>query len=370
MTKKDILNSLKKVILSENSGTPGITVTKKNLTTSKKFNDEYYKEVDKKMKDYEKIEKDDFEDPKVILTDEEIEEENISGSGMEGLTYDEEEGENFKKFEKRNDELNKPSKDYYLKKDEINDIPKKMKKAGDKYKEEKKKFHNTPPVRTVAAESTIKRLKYKTQFVNEDITFNLIPQEFKSNNLIFEMTDGVKTYKIRWEGNKDNGKPIVLLFKDQERINEEVQKMERLINYNTRDQLVNKTNVLIEEQELKNFIGERKKVLVEQTTIPATSPTTVPQNSDNEDQYSFNKVDGDITQVSIMLNGKPVPLFRYDQFGNLTILLNHPKLTGGLAQAVSMNKKTPGFETNFKKTIINPKNKFLNIKLDAIGISV
>ena len=369
MTKKDILNNLKKVILSENSGTPGITVTKKNLTTSKKFNDEYYKEVDKKMKDYEKIEKDDFEDPKVTLTAEETEEENISGSGMEGLTYDEEEGENFKKFEKRNNELNKPSKDYYLKKDEINDIPKKMKKAGDKYKEQKKKFHNTPPVRTVAAESTIKRLKYKTQFVNEDIALKLIPQEFKSNNTIFEMTDGVKTYKIRWEGNKDNGKPIVLLFKDQERINEEVQKMERLINYNTRDQLINKTNVLIEEQELKNFISDRKKVLTEQTTsTPATSTTTIPQNSDNEDQYSFDEVNGR-TQVSIILNGKPNPLFDYDNTGNLRIFKNDPKLIDGLKQVVSAKIKNVGFITRIKKFITDPKNR-LNINPEAIGISL
>ena len=193
MTKKDILNKIKRTILGEDS-TPGIAVTKKVQKSEKDFNDEYYRETDKKFKDYDKIKEDDFDTPKVNADEEQ--EKSYGGSGMEGLTYDNEGTEVEKKFQKRVDDLNKPSKDYYLKKDEINDVYGKLKGKSKNYKEDKKKFQNTPPVRAVQAETTIKRLTYKTEFLNESIAFNLIPEDFKKDSLVFEMTDGNKLYKI------------------------------------------------------------------------------------------------------------------------------------------------------------------------------
>lgn len=259
MTKKDILNKIKRTILGEDS-TPGISTTKKVQKSDKQFNDQYYKEANKKFKDYLNIEDDSFETPKVN-TDDELE-LTYHGSGMEGLSYDNEGTEVEKKFVKRNDDLNKPSKDYYLKKDEINDVYSKKKKEGKSYRNQKKVFQNTPPVRAIAAEkvkseNTIKRLTYKTEFVNENFALNLIPQEFKKNDMIFEMTDGNKLLKIRWEGSPTKGRPIVLLSKDGKKINEELKRMHQLFEYNSKDNFSG-TNLIVEEKEFSRIINKFK----------------------------------------------------------------------------------------------------------------
>ncbi len=368
MTKKDIIDAMKDKFLLENSGTPGITVTKKNLKTTKGFNDEYYKDVDKKMKDYEKIEDDDFEDPKFGGDEEE---ELFVGSGMEGITYDDEDSENYKKFEKRNTELNKPSDDYYLEKDEIDDVPGKLKTAGKKYKENRKENSNTPPVRTTAAESTIKRLKYKSEFISESQTMSLIPKEFKSNNTIFEMTDSIKTYKIRWEGDENNGKPVILLFKDQREINEEIEVMNRLINYNPKDQLTNKTNILLEEQEFKNTMSLFRKNVNEQTTTGVETPAEVSDSSNTSIDSDGNKyyitVVGGQKLVSVEPNnlpGKKFDLFTFEPGTNkITVTrndvmnqkgvysnLNYLKYGLGL---IFSTEKVKNQNTNFNQNILD-----------------
>jgi len=255
MTKKDILNKIKNKILGEDA-TPGISVTKKVQKSEKDFSDEYYKETDKKFKDYLGIKKDDFKAPKVNADSEQ--EKSYGGSGMEGLTYDNEGTEVAKQFDKRVDDLNKPSKDYYLKKDEVNDVYGKLKGKTKDYKSDKKKFQNTPPVRAVKAESTIKRLSYKTEFIDESTALRLIPEDFKQDNLIFEMTDGNKLLKIRWEGGKKYGKPVVLLSKDNKKINNELEKMYHLFEYNSRNSF-GKTNLLTEQKEFNNYFKTKNK---------------------------------------------------------------------------------------------------------------
>lgn len=255
MTKKEIINKIKRTILGED-GTPGITVTKKVQKSEKDFNDEYYREADKKFKDYDKIKEDDFDDPKVNADAEQ--EKSYGGSGMEGLTYDNEGTEVEKNFQKRVDDLNKPSKDYYLKKDEIDDTYSKLKNKAKDYKSDKKKFQNTPPVRAVQAESKVKRLTYKTKFVNESTAFNLIPEDFKKDNLVFEMTDGNKLMKIRWEGNTTHGRPVVLLSKDKEKISKELEKMHHLFEYNSRDSF-GKSNLLTEEKQFNSYFESKNK---------------------------------------------------------------------------------------------------------------
>lgn len=259
MTKKDILNKIKRTILGEDS-TPGITVTKKVQKSEKDFSDEYYKETDKKFKNYLGIKKDDFKDPKVNADEEQ--EKSYGGSGMEGLTYDNEGTEVAKQFEKRNDDLNKPSKDYYLTKDEVNDVYSKLKGKAKNYNSDKKKFQNTKPVRAVEAnvqsESTIKRLTYKTEFTNDTTALKLIPENFKKDNLVFEMTDGNKLLKVRWEGGKEYGKAVVLLSKDKKKINEELDRMHKLFEYNSRESF-GKTNLLTEEKQFNKFFESKNK---------------------------------------------------------------------------------------------------------------
>jgi hypothetical protein len=262
MKKIEILDKINKIVLRESrkhifeDTEPGISVTNKVKKTEKSFNDEYYKETDKKFKDYLNLGDDKFDTPKVV--DDENQEKMYGGSGMEGLTYDNEGTEVEKKFTKRVKDLNKPSKDYYLKKDEIDDTFSKLEKKATDYKKDKKKFQNTPPVRAVKAESTIKRLTYKTKFIDESTTFRLIPDDFKKNDLIFEMTDGNKLLKVRWEGSKEKGRPIILLSKDKEKISNELEKMKHLFEYNSRDTF-GKTNLLTETDELQNILKSNRE---------------------------------------------------------------------------------------------------------------
>lgn len=261
MTKKDILNKIKRTILGEDS-TPGIVNTNKVQKTDKKFNDEYYKSANKKFKDYLGLKKDTFDVPKVN-TDDELE-LTYHGSGMEGLTYDNEGTEVEKKFVKRNDDLNKPSKDYYLKKDEINDVYKKKKKEGESYRKQKKIFQNTPPVRAIAAEkikseNTIKRLTFKNEFISESAALKLIPEEFKKNDMVFEMTDGNKLLKVRWEGSANKGNPVILLNKDEKKINEELNRMYQLFEYNSREKF-GKSNLMTEDIELQKTLNKFKNI--------------------------------------------------------------------------------------------------------------
>lgn len=271
MTKKDILNKIKRTILGEDT-TPGITNTKKVQKTEKQFSDEYYKETDKKFKDYLGIKKDTFDTPKVNA--DEKQEKSYGGSGMEGLTYDNEGTEVEKKFKKRNDDLNKPSKDYYLKKDEVNDVYAKLKTKAKDYQEDKKKFQNTKPVRAIKAESTMKRLTYKKEFLSENAALSLIPEEFKKDDLVFEMTDGNKMMRVRWEGGK-NGKAVVLLSKDSGKINEELDRMHKLFEYNSRETL-GKSNLLTEEKEFHNMINKFKG---SDEATPTTQSTSTPAST-------------------------------------------------------------------------------------------
>lgn len=86
--------------------------------------------------------------------------------------------------------------------------------------------NNNPEIK----ESEMKRLKFKNPFNGQKNALNLIPEHYKVDNKIFEMTDGVETYKVRWEGKA----PIVLEARNQNKINEEVEKMKHLFSYNSR----------------------------------------------------------------------------------------------------------------------------------------
>lgn len=86
--------------------------------------------------------------------------------------------------------------------------------------------NNNPEIK----ESEMKRLKFKNPFNGQKNALNLIPEHYKVDNKIFEMTDGVETYKVRWEGKT----PIVLEARNQNKINEEVEKMKHLFSYNSR----------------------------------------------------------------------------------------------------------------------------------------
>ena len=84
---------------------------------------------------------------------------------------------------------------------------------------------------------TMKRLRFKQEFNGVGNALKLIPETYKVNDKIFEMTDGNETYKIRWEGSLTEGKAVVLTAADKKMVNEDIEKMKHLFNYKSHETL-------------------------------------------------------------------------------------------------------------------------------------
>lgn len=283
MKKSDILKKISEQvargILNPNVGEPvGLKITKQALGKSKKENDEYYKSLDKKFTDYLKMGGKDEPSPKVNMTDEER--KMYYGTGMEGLKYDDEGTPKYEKFVKRNEELNKPSKDYYLDKDEVDDSYDRIMKDGKAYRKHKyekpDEYQKTPKVR-VTKESvnkkTMKQLNFKKPFLTQERVMKLIPESFKVDGNKFKMSDGVETYTIKWEGNTKTGTPTPLQYKNGTLIKEDVSKMKHLYDYNSQDTLMKTNDALTENQIFSELLG-KSRLLKEQDTTTAPTGTT------------------------------------------------------------------------------------------------
>lgn len=289
MKKSDILKKISEQvargILNPDAGEPvGLKITKQALGKSKKENDEYYKSLDKKFTDYLKMGGKDEPSPKVNMTDEER--KMYYGTGMEGLKYDDEGTPKYEKFVKRNEELNKPSKDYYLDKDGVDDSYDRIMKDGKAYKKHKyekpDEYQKTPKVR-VTKESvnkkTMKQLNFKKPFLTQERVMKLIPESFKVNGNKFKMSDGVETYTIKWEGNTKTGTPTPLQYKNGTLIKEDVSKMKHLYDYNSQDTLMKTNDALTENQIFSEMLGKTRLLKEQDTTV---TPTTTPTTSDGK----------------------------------------------------------------------------------------
>jgi hypothetical protein len=78
---------------------------------------------------------------------------------------------------------------------------------------------------------TMKRLRFKSEFNGVGNALKLIPESYKVDNKIFEMTDGNENYRIRWEGSSEDGSAVVLMAADKKLVNEDIQRMKALFNY-------------------------------------------------------------------------------------------------------------------------------------------
>lgn len=169
LKETDFINLVTKMVneainTGSGNGVPGISVTKKAQNGSKKENDEYAKEVEKKMKDYLSFDGNDNPEfpnqiggDKMAVQNGEEEEEIVDdnrGRMMVDINYDNEPSETFKK--RADDALNGSSK-MGNPKDAANTVPsklgKKIKKEGEKLQKIKKEeplYNKEPaPIRSV-----------------------------------------------------------------------------------------------------------------------------------------------------------------------------------------------------------------------------
>lgn len=109
-------------------------------------------------------------------------------------------------------------------------------------KDSRAQQHGTNPVdenknNKSQIKETMKRLKFKKEFNGVGNALKLIPETYKVDNKVFEMTDGNESYKIRWEGSLTEGRAVVLLASDKKMVSEDMQKMKHLMGYKSHETL-------------------------------------------------------------------------------------------------------------------------------------
>lgn len=120
---------------------------------------------------------------------------------------------------------------------------------------------------------SMKRLKFKKEFNGVGNALKLIPEHYKTNEKVFEMTDGNESYKIRWEGTLTEGSAVVLTAKNNTMVNEDLQKMKHLFNYKSSDTLGTvKGQARIDENKAFEDVWKKTKKLMEGEDIESVEP--------------------------------------------------------------------------------------------------
>ena len=274
--KKKFLTKNTKVTIKEETSPNGLKTYEKVHKEDATINKDALKAIGKKLEDYYGDELKEL-DP-VLKVDREQEstgdvnvyDVEALGSGMQGLKYDDEGSETFKTFMKRMDDLNDTSeydkefgtKDGFGETDEKNDTYEKLTKASDEYKKNKydgeNPQHQTPRVRVTneSKSNKMKRLNFKNEFTSVEEVKELIPENYKVDEHTFLMTDGNQTYKMRWD--KSLNEATVLNFRNEKSINENVDKMKKLYDFQYGDTNT-KTNDYIKETKVFKTLMESVK---------------------------------------------------------------------------------------------------------------
>lgn len=107
----------------------------------------------------------------------------------------------------------------------------------------------------------MKRVKFKKEFNSINEALNKVPETLKEDNKVFEMTDGNKTLKVRWEGTVTEGEAIALSVEDNKLINEDMTHMKHLMGYNSEDTIGTHkgSGRLMEEKKFRELLSSSKK---------------------------------------------------------------------------------------------------------------
>jgi uncharacterized protein YukE len=129
------------------------------------------------------------------------------------------------------------------------------------------KDNNKPKIK-----ESMKRLNFKKEFKGVGNALKMIPESYKVDNKVFEMTDGNESYKIRWEGTLTEGKAVVLVASDKTMVNEDMQKMKHLMGYKSQDTLgLVRGKSRINENAVFSDMYKKSKALLEGEDIDDSS---------------------------------------------------------------------------------------------------
>jgi hypothetical protein len=114
-------------------------------------------------------------------------------------------------------------------------------------------------------ENKMKRLVFKNPFNGLDNALNLIPETYKIDDKVFEITDGNESYKVRWEGTLTEGRAIVLMGSSKEQVNEDISKIKHLMGYSSEKTLgtLKGNQRLDENKRFSDIWGKTKSLLTE-----------------------------------------------------------------------------------------------------------
>lgn len=312
--KDTIKNKLR--ILAEDS-VPGLTVTKAVQAKSKTLNKAANKETEKNIKAFDgaakKEEKDIVKKFPAEGADKEFHDEMEIRNGQEMVKYDREPNQRFKDRAKASIEGdstmgNKGGKDMGNAEESWNasddDFGKNLVKTVKK--SNKKRDDGTPTLnqmgddievsngkskgskrpiavsennnennnQTIKEESKMKRLRFKNPFNGIGNALNLIPESYKVDAKVFEMTDNNENYRIRWEGSLTEGKAVVLMASDKKMINEDIEKMKHLFNYKSETTLgtLKGKERVNENESFQNIWNKTKTLLNEEQVFTGVAP--------------------------------------------------------------------------------------------------
>ena len=295
--KNIIKKYLSETFLTEEKKPIGLTGTEKVQKDEDDTNKEYYKEVNKKMEDYEDGitgEKENSEAVKKYENNDaqkNFHDEYEILNGQEMLRYDNEPSKQFKDraikaiegdptMGNSNEWANVVTADQagFTGPDFGKDLVKRI-KARDKKEvdstntmvqfgddiEITDEFAPKISKRKVAVDEGMKRLVFKKPFNGVENAIKLIPETYKVDDKVFQMTDGNENYEIRWEGSLKEGKAIVLMSENKTLVNEDMQKMKHLMGYKSHETLGNlkATDRLNENEAFKNIWNKTGRVLTE-----------------------------------------------------------------------------------------------------------
>jgi hypothetical protein len=303
MDKNSIKNLLANTFVTE-AKVPGLDVTNKAKSESGKQNKKAIKDIESSLSDYDKESKDMAKDSinpvKFNYTsgsEEEYHQEMEIMNGQEMIQYDRTPGDKFKERAKEAIEGsskmgNNPEWANVVAKGQGGDpdFGKKLVKAIKASEKKRNKetptskmfgddwevvedqghkayaFENTKNNKKSIKESNkMKRLTFKKPFNGVGTALNLIPESYKVDNKVFELTDGNESYRVRWEGSLVEGKAVVLLANNKEMVNEDMNKIKHLMGYKPQETFgtLKGSERLTEDKKFGEIWNKTKSLLTE-----------------------------------------------------------------------------------------------------------
>ena len=238
-------------------GTIGLKTVEKANKENNSDAEAYYKEVAKKVKDYQTPnDKEKFDAPKVDTnTKNEDERLEVTGydvgvSGMEvtaDLAAEKGGSEEVKAKFKERIKSDDPTAEKMMKNAKKTNVA--------KYDKEE---NNTRPVKAQKSPQPMgENVEYKGvdaknifkangKLVSEEQVMKLankVPSRIKIDETTFAITDGENTYRLIWEGDSKNGEAVITHHKNSTLVKEDIEKMKKLWGFKSSDSISTKKNI-------------------------------------------------------------------------------------------------------------------------------